>query len=118
MRHRDVAIFGGWLLIAVLGCSGSGGDSPAPESPASDAAASTTSATTAPETNVVRGDTSKPEAAVQVFLEAVRSGDDGQAGAMFTSLARQKIDELDLQVAPPGTDTARFTVGEAQPGRR
>jgi hypothetical protein len=56
-----------------------------------------------------------PETAVSRFLEAVRTGDDQQTEAMFTKLAREKIRELeDIQVAPPGSDTAKFTVGKPE----
>lgn len=56
-----------------------------------------------------------PEAAVREFLEAVRTGDDKKTEAMFTRLAREKIKEMeDIQVAPPGSDTASFEVGTAE----
>ncbi len=56
-----------------------------------------------------------PEAAVREFLEAVRTGDDKKTEAMFTRLAREKIKEMeDIQVAPPGSDTASFEVGKAE----
>jgi len=55
-----------------------------------------------------------PEAAATEFLEAVRTGNDRVAEAMFTNLARERIGELDIQVAPRGSDTARFEVGKAE----
>ena len=45
------------------------------------------------------------------FLEAVRKGDDEGAAAMLTAKARKKTSEMGMQVAPPGSDTARFTLG-------
>ena len=53
-----------------------------------------------------------PAAAVYEFLEAVRKGDDLGAERMLTSLARKKTQEMNMVVAPPGSDTARFEVGK------
>jgi hypothetical protein len=47
-----------------------------------------------------------------MFLEAVRLGDDQAAGSMLTELARQKTAQMDMVVAPPGSDTASFRVGQ------
>lgn len=51
-----------------------------------------------------------PEAMVAEFLEAVRTGNDEKASALLTPLARQKTSEMNLEVAPPGSDTAKFKV--------
>ena len=55
-------------------------------------------------------DRSGPAYAVYEFLEAVRTGNDDAASSMFTALARQKLEEMDLEVAPQGSDTARFDI--------
>lgn len=55
------------------------------------------------------GDT--PTDAIQTFLEAIRTGDDKAADMMLTEIARVKTKEADLHVAPPGSKTAKFTVG-------
>ena len=55
-----------------------------------------------------------PAEAVTNFLEAVRRGDDGQAEALMTEMARKKTREMDLAVAPPGSATARFEVGATE----
>ncbi|MBL9123435.1 MAG: hypothetical protein JNG90_07360 [Planctomycetaceae bacterium] len=55
-----------------------------------------------------------PEQVVQAFLEAVRTGNDDTATNMLSPVARQKTAEKDLAVAPPGSDTASFTVGEVE----
>ena len=47
------------------------------------------------------------------FLEAVRTGNDNTAAAMLTAKARKKTSEMGMQVAPPGSDTASFTIGKA-----
>jgi hypothetical protein len=51
-----------------------------------------------------------PEVVMAQFLEAIRQGDDAKAGQMLTPLARQKTEEMDMVVAPPGSDTASFKV--------
>lgn len=55
-----------------------------------------------------------PNVAVYDFMEAVRTGDDETAGKLLTPLARQKVAEHHMVVAPPGTDTARFEVGRIE----
>ena len=55
-----------------------------------------------------------PAEAVHEFLQAVQSGDDQKSAGMLTSMAREKTAELDLEVAPPGSKTASFTVGEVE----
>jgi hypothetical protein len=55
--------------------------------------------------------TGTPSDAVATFLEAVRTGNDAQAASMLTPLARQKTSEKNMVVAPPGSATAKFKVG-------
>jgi hypothetical protein len=50
------------------------------------------------------------DAVVAEFLEAIRTGKDERAAALLTPLARQKTGEMDMVVAPPGSDTAKFKV--------
>lgn len=52
--------------------------------------------------------------AVRDFLEAVRAGSDEKATALLTPLARQKTSESSRAVAPPASDTAKFSVGEVE----
>jgi len=59
-------------------------------------------------------DAEGPAEAVFAFLEAVRTGDDASANEMLTQLAREKTSELDMVVAPPGSETASFEVGEVE----
>ncbi len=51
---------------------------------------------------------------VDEFLEAVRTGDDQRAAALLTPLARQRTAEMQMVVAPPGSDTAKFEVCEVR----
>jgi len=60
------------------------------------------------------GESVGPAEAVAQFLDAVRRGDDEAAAVMFTPLAREKAAEMNIQVAPRGSDTARFEVGKVE----
>ncbi len=86
------------LMIATMGCN---------QSPQSN----TTSGASKP-TGTAVASQGNPSQAVFDFLEAVRTGNDKQAAAMLTPLARQKTAEFDLVVAPPGSATAKFKVGD------
>lgn len=55
-----------------------------------------------------------PGSAVHRFLDAVRAGNDEKASAMLSPVARAKTAEYDMVVAPPGSDTASFQVGEVE----
>lgn len=55
-----------------------------------------------------------PDGVMGEFLEAIRKGDDKTASALLTKLARQKTEEMEMVVAPPGSDTASFKVLEAE----
>ena len=55
-----------------------------------------------------------PEGAVALFLGAVCAGNDERAASMLTDVARRKTAEMDLEVAPPGSDTAQFQIGEVE----
>jgi hypothetical protein len=52
-----------------------------------------------------------PAAVIAEFLEAVRTGDDQKAAGLLTRRARERTTELELVVAPPGSETAWFRVG-------
>lgn len=107
---RLLSVLTGMTLCAMAGLTGCGDAS-------NSAPKATASRPPAPEKvrpAVRKDDSSTPVEAVQRFLEAVRQGDDKGAGAMLTELARRKTQELDMVVAPPGSDTARFEVGKAE----
>lgn len=106
-------------LVACLAVLAAGCGKPA--TPASDGtvASSGESRVSLPSSNAtkesldaLKADT--PEAAVGKFLEAIRAGNDRVAETMFTDLARERIKELDLQVAPRGSDTAKYEIGKAE----
>jgi hypothetical protein len=58
--------------------------------------------------------TKTPDETIQLYLEAVRTGDAVTVNKLLTVLARQKTTELNIAVAPPGSPTARFQVGEVR----
>ena len=51
-----------------------------------------------------------PDQVIAEFLDAVRTGDDGKAARLLTPLARKKTSEMEMVVAPPGSETAKFQV--------
>lgn len=85
----------GMLVLACASFIGCGSESATPEQAA---------ATAAPQTN------SNAKESVQLFLQAVKDGDDKTAETMLTPLAREKTAEFDIAVAPPGSQTATFKV--------
>lgn len=99
-----------WLLLSVASaaCSmwvGCGGSAP-PSAPAGDAGKTTTAA--------AASDSHKPDQVVQQFLEAVRVGKDVDAEKWLTKTALAETKKADLYVAPEGTATASFKVGEME----
>ena len=51
-----------------------------------------------------------PDRVIAEFLEAVRTGDDKKAAQLLTPLAQQKTAAMQMVVAPPGSETAKFRV--------
>jgi hypothetical protein len=88
-------------LVAAMGCGS--GDAASPS-----AAGNNNNAAPLGETDL------KPEQVVRKFLEAVRTGDDAEASKMLTEVARQETQKHDLVVAPKGSETAKFEVGDVE----
>jgi hypothetical protein len=96
------------IMMLFTGCSGGGGEEQADP-------ASTTQKSEAEEAaEALAAKTTTPEAATRVFLEAVRTGDDELTAEMLTPLAREKTAEMDMVVAPPGSDTAKYEIGKVE----
>lgn len=55
-----------------------------------------------------------PEAAVSQFLAAVKHGNEQQAAGLLTDVARQKTKDNQIEVAPPGSETASYKVLESE----
>jgi hypothetical protein len=104
MRYCDK--LAGVILCVIFLAGGCG--KPAASTPES--AASSQSG--APSAAGANADT--PEAAVRAFLDAVKSGNDRTAELMFTDLARERIKDLGIQVAPRGSDTAKYEISKAE----
>lgn len=50
------------------------------------------------------------EVVVGEFLAAVKKGDDKRASELLTQVARRRTTEMEMVVAPPGSDTASYKV--------
>ncbi len=59
-------------------------------------------------------DSRGPDAVIAEFLAAIKKGDDKSASGLLTSVAQQKTSEMEMVVAPPGSDTASFKVLETE----
>ncbi len=81
------------MALCVSGCGGSGGN---------DGAAATS------------GSQQGPDQVMQQFLGAIKKGDDKQASSLLTELARKKTSEMEMVVAPPGSDTASYKILETE----
>jgi hypothetical protein len=95
---RRIAIFAAivWGLAALEGCGGS-------DTPTDAQAQAQPNAPPLP-----------PEVVTREFLEAVRTGDHVKADALLTDMAREKTKQVDLQMAPTATPTAKYEVGEVE----
>jgi len=107
MRSLAWMVTLGGILGMVIGC-GQSGTSNHEENPPSESGRASSAVGKQASAPKLEG----PAAAVYEFLEAVRKGDDLGAERMLTSLARKKTQEMNMVVAPPGSDTARFEVGK------
>jgi hypothetical protein len=111
-----------FLIVGLVGCQGSTdpGEAAAPAGAPGQAAGGPqarhdppTGTFGASDETVVH-DTSEPAAAVAVFLDAVRRGDDEKILQLYTVRARQEATRLKEHFAPKGSDTAQFTVGNVE----
>lgn len=98
-----------WAAVAAIGFSVGCGGSDAPATSASNGAAGGNAAATPGPSGEIPSD--PVGRVVYDFLESVRMGQGENAAAkLLTPLALQKIQEQDLNIAPPGSPTARFKV--------
>lgn len=102
-RVRSWATAGAACLLWV-GC---GGSAPAPTG-------GTGGTQAPPSAEKTAASNLKPGEVVQSFLEAVRTGKDTEAEQWLTKIALAETKKADLYVAPPGTETAKFEVGEVE----
>jgi len=106
MRISSLGIWTAILFGAIAGCSKTA-DSAATASKASESAGQGAAESSA-------ADTGGPSEAVAAFLDAVKNGQDAKANGMLTKLALQETAKMNMVVAPPGSDTASFEVGEVE----
>lgn len=106
MRKCGWAVWAAMFFGMVAGCSNSG----AADGSADNSAASNDAA----QTDAVEVDGVGPAEAVAVFLEAVKNGEDDKANSMLTKLALEETAKMNMVVAPPGSESATFEVGEVE----
>lgn len=105
------------LAVGLVGCGGSDSTRETPISPNTETlradaqTANGQASASSKADSVTPRDTSKPESAVAVFLDALRRGDDEQITRMYTVPARQQAAKHGRQYAPQASDTASFKVG-------
>lgn len=104
MRSGSWKIWAAFMASVIAGCSQSEGEKPAADAPSAEA-------TTQAAANDSEGG---PAEAVYAFLKAVRDGKDDEANNMLTTLAREETTKMNMVVAPPGSETATFEVGEVE----
>ena len=95
------------LLIVFIPSTGCGKTDSAGSGTAESPLGSTTTATKSGESSVIGQ-------VVQKFLNAVRLGNTEVASKLLTPLALKRTNELDLNISPPGSSTAKFSVGELE----
>ncbi len=89
-----------WALFGALALFAGCGQAPAAKPSAATAASDP------------QAKSSAAKQAVQQFLEAVRKRNDAEARQWLTALAREKT--KDMEIAPPGSETAQFEVGAVE----
>ncbi|MEO2049985.1 MAG: hypothetical protein ABGX16_25800 [Pirellulales bacterium] len=95
------------LLIVFIPSAGCGKTDSAGSGTAESPLGSTTTATKS-------GESSAIGQVVQKFLNAVRLGNTEVASKLLTPLALKRTSELDMNISPPGSSTAKFSVGELE----
>ena len=59
-------------------------------------------------------DTSRPEVAVKIFPDALQQGDDETADQLLTDRAQQATSSQNLEINPPGSQTAQYVIGQVE----
>ena len=100
MRYSWILAIAAAALSSTVGCGNS-------DTPAAGSAAAGSAGSPAAPADPIRS-------VVHQFLDAVRQGNTAVASARLTPLALKRTSELDLNFSPPGSATARFTVGKLE----
>jgi hypothetical protein len=98
------------IVVISLGC----GRAPAEVSTAAATNSRDQTVDSASQVPLAVADTSKPDAVVAAFLDALRDGDDEVAEALLTTIARRETQEHELEVKTPGAPSARYEIGEVK----
>ncbi len=120
MSKKHWLVISAALAVIVSGCGKSAGTGESATASGDAVAASSAPGDAAkPTSNAVAQSSAQnspkldgPAAAIQEFLEALRTGNDEKASKMLSKAAREKTASLNRNVTPPASDTARFTVGK------
>jgi hypothetical protein len=115
MQARHWMLWWMFLFVGIVGCGGSNQPSTTPTGDKPQSQATEAAAGGQADLNqTLAATTSDPASAVATFLDAVRRGDDEKTAAMFTPVAFEKVNALGIQVAPRGSDTAKFEIGKVE----
>jgi hypothetical protein len=111
MRGRSKYYFGALLTVvglcpSLVGCGQSNSESVAEQTG--------TDKKVAVQDTDTKQDSADAATTVRDFLTAIKSGDETISNELLTPLARQKTSELNMAVAPMGSESASFTVGEVE----
>jgi hypothetical protein len=99
MRCRSFALVFALGFSLAVGCGGDDANSPAATPVAGTSGA-------VPNDPIAR--------VVYEFFDAVRQGRTADANKLLTPLALERITSMDMNIAPPGSPTARFQVGSVK----
>jgi hypothetical protein len=101
------------MMAFFVGCGG--GDKQTAEAPPQVGQTQNTAATTGAGTTQFNVKIPEdPKEIVQTFLDAMRQGNADQLAALFTKAAREEIKRQGIQIQPPGSSKATFTIGEVE----
>lgn len=120
MRCKHWTLLLALLAAGLAGCGGSTGSrgdtsSASAEAPHAGPQAQSGGQLLGPDSKQsVSDDTSEPAAAVSVFLDALRRGNDEKVLDMYTVRAREEAARPGEHFAPRGSDTAQFQVGQVE----
>jgi hypothetical protein len=106
MCNRHWLVASAVLAVLISGCGKSAGPGNSSRAPSGSNASGTNAVAETGRSS------DSPAAAVGVFLEALRTGNDDTAAKMLSAVAREKTASLNRNVTPPASDTARFVVGK------
>jgi len=108
------SIFAAWFAVLPVVLAGCGQSGPTTaQAPTNNAQEATEDTQTAEEAAVIPANLNPQETVVH-YLQAVKEGDERQVAALLTEVARRKTAEANIAVAPPGSETATFSVGDME----